>query len=319
MTLVFVSPLLLLLLPLTLLPFRKKAPRALPGSSLTPYASLPAGWRVTLSRFHPAIAALSLLLIILALAEPTLQKSTSITLRRGVNLMLAIDISASMQADDIKPRRIEVARTAAASFIQQRRDDNIGVILFSGVPFLLAPPTSDPAPVVDRLLRVEPDRIGSGTAIGDALAAASARLPQDQAGQSAVILMTDGTSNRGRITPLAAARAAAALGIRVYTIGFGSREGAFLPAINGSDPQKVSLDEQPLRTIAQLTAGRYFRATGATELDEVYRQIDTLEKTVLEVRQQLDREPLQPLLLMLAALVISLELILFRTLLRRVP
>ena len=322
MTLLFFSPLLLLLLPLALLPFVKRKPVALPLSSLAPYATLPASWRERVSRFHPLIAALGLLLLITALSEPTLEKKSQLTLRRGVNLMLALDISASMLADDIKPSRIEVARQTAADFIQRRQNDKIGIILFSGVSFLLAPPTDDPAPIIDRLLRIEPDKIGSGTAIGDALAAATARLPQrqpQQIGESAVILLTDGKSNRGRITPITAARAAAALNVRVYTIGFGSLAGAFLPAVAGNQPEKVVLDEEPLLKIAELTGGRYFRATDATELEQVYQQIDSLEKTDLEIRQQLEHEPLQPLLLRLAALLLTLELILFRIGLRRGP
>jgi Ca-activated chloride channel family protein len=321
MTLVFLSPLMLLLLPLALLPFVKKRPNALPISSLAPYSALQPGWRERISRYHPLLAALGLLLLITALAEPTLEKSSQVTLRRGVNLMLALDISASMLADDIKPSRIEIARKAAADFIQNRRNDKIGIILFSGVPFLLAPPTEDRAPIVDRLLKIKPDRIGSGTAIGDALAAAIARLPQQQQkqGQSAVILLTDGKSNRGRITPLTAARAATALGIKVYTIGFGSHAGAFLAPVAGNPPQKVVLDEEPLKKIAQLTGGQYFRATGATELEQIYRQIDTLEKVDLEIRQQVEREPLQPLLLKLAGLFLGFELILFRIILRRLP
>ena len=319
MTLVFLSPLLLLLMPLALLPFANKKPTALPISSLAPYAVLPAGWREKIARFQPLAAFLSIMLLIIAFAEPTMQKSTSVSTRQGVNLMLALDVSASMQADDIKPTRMVVARKAAADFLDSRKDDKVGVILFSGVPFLLAPPTDDQAPVIERLLRIEPDQIGSGTAIGDALAAAAARLPQSQAKQSAVVLLTDGTSNRGQITPLTAARAAATLGIKVYTIGFGSHEGAFLPAFMGQPPQKVVLDEAPLQQIAELTGGRYFRATGVSELEQVYRQIDGLEKAVLEISQEITRKPLQPEFLKLLALLIGLELILFRIVLRRMP
>ncbi len=319
MSLILLSPLMLLLLPLALLPFGRKRPAALTISSIAPYSALPSGWRERLSRWQPTVACVGLLLLIIALAEPTMKKSTEVTLRRGVNLMLALDISASMQADDIQPSRMVAARKTAADFLAGRQDDKVGVILFSGVPFLLAPPTDDQAPVIERLLEVEPDQIGSGTAIGDALAAAAARLPQAQTMQSAVILLTDGTSNRGQITPLTAASAAAALGIKVYTIGFGSHAGAFLPPFKGSPPQKVVLDEVPLQQIAQLTGGRYYRATGRSELAQVYRQIDGLEKAVLEIRQQITHKPLQPLLLTLAALLFGFDLILFRVILRRLP
>ena len=121
--------------------------------------------------------------------------------------------------------RMQVARQTAADFLRRRRDDRIGVVLFAGVPYLLSPPTLEREPVVTRLLATEADRPGSGTAIGDALAAALGRLKDSPSHSRAVILLTDGTSNRGRVTPEAAARAAAALGIRVYTIGFGSRIG----------------------------------------------------------------------------------------------
>lgn len=319
MTIDFLAPLMLLLLPLGLIPLHKGRPSALPASSLEIFSGLRSGWREKLARLQPPAAILGLLLLITALSEPVLEKATPVTLRRGVNLMLAVDVSASMQADDIKPTRMQVARKAAADFVRKRQDDNVGIILFSGVPFLLSPPTDNPAPVVDRLLQIKPDRIGSGTAIGDALAAATARLPLQQANQSAVVLLTDGRSNRGRITPLAAARAAAALGIRVYTIGFGSQEGAYLPAQNGRPAQKVVLDETPLKTIAALTDGQYFRATGAAELEQVYDRINRLEKADLELSQQIDRTPLQPLLLRLVALLIGLELTLFRMLLRRIP
>ncbi len=319
MTLILLSPLMLLLLPLALLPFSKNRPAALPISSIAPYSALSAGWRERLSRWQPTVACIGLILLISALAEPTMEKSTEVAERQGVNLMLALDISASMQADDIKPTRMAAARKTAADFLENRQDDKVGVILFSGVPFLLAPPTDDQSPVINRLLKVEPDQIGSGTAIGDALAAATARLPQAQAKQSAVILLTDGTSNRGQITPLTAARAASALGIKVYTIGFGSQAGAFLPPFKGSPPQKVVLDEAPLQQIAELTGGRYYRATGQSELAQVYQQIDALEKAVLEIRQQITHKPLQPLLLMLVALLFGFDLILFRIVLRRLP
>jgi len=318
MSLVFLTPVWLLLLPCTLIPLWQR-PAALPVSSLQPLLEHPATWRIRLHALQMPLQIAVLTLIIIALAAPARQQQETNVIRQGVNLMLVLDISASMRADDIRPSRIAVARTAAADFISRRRDDRIGVLLFSGVPYLLSPPVLDAAPVIDRLLQVTADETGNGTAIGDALAAAAARLDTPGPGGRAVILLTDGTSNRGRLTPLAAARAAAGLDIRVYTIGFGRREGTLLPVIPGGQRQRVILDEAPLQQIADLTGGRYFRADDAVALDSVYRQIDALEKAPLATTTRIESQPLAPLLLQLAAALLLFELILFRLWLRRVP
>jgi Ca-activated chloride channel family protein len=316
--LTFLAPVWLLLLPCALLPFWQRSP-ALPISSLQPLTGLATGWRVRLHQWHRPLQMLVLALIIVALAAPARQRQETTVIRNGLNLMLALDISASMRADDIRPDRITVARNAAADFIERRQSDRIGVLLFSGAPYLLSPPVVEAAPVIDRLRQVAADETGSGTALGDALAAAAARLDLPGPGGRAVILLTDGTSNRGRLTPLAAARAAASLGIRVYTIGFGLRSGTLLPVIPGGQSQRVVLDEAPLQQIADLTGGRYFRATDSASLDAVYRQIDTLEKEPLATRTRLDTRPLAPLLLQAAAAFLLLELLLFRLWLRRIP
>jgi len=327
MTLAFEHPLLLALLPLALLPFRRSRRPALDCSSLAPLAGCAASWRSRLHRLQPALAALTLLLLLLALAGPVRQERTRQTLREGVDLMLALDVSASMRAQDVAPDRMHVARRAAADFLQRRRDDRVGVLLFSGVPYLLSPPTLERAPVIARLLATEADRPGSGTAVGDALAAAVARLKDSASRSRAVVLLTDGTSNRGRLTPLAAARAAAALGVRVYTIGFGSLEGGTVPltprgeALKLADgtPLQVELDEAPLREIARLTGGRYFRSGSEASLAEVYRLIDELETSPLEIRENVAEHPLAPLLCSLGACLLLLEFTIFRLWLRSVP
>ena len=178
-----------------------------------------------------------------------------------------------------------------------------------------------------RLRRIEADTTGTGTALGDGLAAALDRLKNSPAKSRAVILFTDGSSNRGRIAPLAAARAAAALGIRVYTIGFGSAAGAEIPLGPSGAPAKNAdgtilrgaLEEEPLREIARISAGRYFRADSDRALRAVYRQIDDLEKSPLEIRERVAERPLTKPLLQLAALLLTLEILLFRCWLRRWP
>jgi Ca-activated chloride channel family protein len=327
MKVVFLFPAALWLLPLALLPFLPRRRPALAVSSLAPLAAAAASWRVRLHRLQPWLAAAALLTALFALAEPVRQETTVERVREGVELMLALDISASMRAADIPPDRMRVAREAAADFLRRRTDDRVGVVLFSGVPYLLAPPTGDPAPVVARLLEAEADRPGTGTAVGDALAAAAARLKESTARSRAVVLLTDGASNRGRLSPLAAARAAAALGIRVYTIGFGSEAGGEVPAAAGGAPLRLpdgtplraELDEATLREVARLTGGQYFRAGSGAHLAEVYRRIDALEKSPLEIRERVTRTSLLPPLLATTAILTALDLLLFRAWLRRVP
>lgn len=312
------NPAWLLLLPCLLLPYWRR-PAAVPVSSLRPLADLPPSWRSRLHRAQKPLQALTLLLLILALAEPAWQTRSETATRIGRNLMLALDVSASMRADDIAPSRIAVARDTAADFLARRRNDRIGVVLFSGAPYLLSPPVFAAEAVIERLRQVTADETGSGTALGDALAAAAARLDPAAPGDRALILLTDGTSNRGRLDPLTAARAAARLGIRVYTIGFGLKEGTMLPIVPGGRRQRVVLDDQPLQQIAALTGGRYFRADDSRSLEEVYRQIDALESAPLATQSRIDSRPLLPWLLQLGAAALLLEIALFRLWLRRLP
>jgi Ca-activated chloride channel family protein len=296
-------------------------------SSLAPLAGLRRSWRERLSVMHPWLCTLALLPLLLALAKPVAEERFRQTVREGVELMLALDVSASMGATDVSPDRIGVAREAAADFLEGRRNDRVGVILFSGIPYLLSPPTLDKSPVAMRLRTTVADRNGSGTAIGDALAAALNRLKDSTATGKAVVLLTDGTSNRGRVTPRAAARAASALGIKVYTIGFGSAAGGEVPLGPAARPALLAdgttlrdvLEEEPLREIARLSGGRYFRADSGDSLAGIYRQIDALETSPLEIRERVERSPLTAPLLVLGALLTILELLLFRVWLRRVP
>lgn len=327
MTLSFLTPALLLLTPLALLPLLPRRREGIVLSSLAPLTGVPMGWRVRLAQLHPWWRALTLLLFLIALAGPVLGERTSTVVRRGVDLMLALDISASMSARDMLPDRMTVAREAASEFLLKRGDDRVGVILFSGSPYLLAPPSLEKGPLLARLQQTVADRSGSGTALGDALAAALAQLRNSPAKSKAVVLLTDGTSNRGRLTPLAAGRAAAALGVRIYPVGFGSEEGAEVPLgpageigrLADGTPLRDALEEGSLQEIARLSGGRYFRAASGDALKEVYRRIDALETTPLEIREHLVRQELAPLLLQLAAALLVLEIVLFRLWLRRVP
>ncbi|OGR33926.1 MAG: hypothetical protein A2005_08955 [Desulfuromonadales bacterium GWC2_61_20] len=327
MNLVLLHPSALLLLPLALLPLLPRRRPALLVSSLAPLDPLPPTWRTRLCAIEPYLAALTLVLVVVALGAPVQQERSRSTVREGVDLMLALDVSASLAARDIVPDRITAARNAAADFLERRSGDRVGVVLFAGVPTLLAPPLLDKGPVLARLRQVEVDPSGSGTALGDGLAAALDRLKNSPATSRAVILFTDGSSNRGRLAPLAAARAAAALGIRVYTIGFGSAAGAEIPFGAAGAPARHAdgtllrgaLEEEPLREMARISGGRYFRADSDAALRAVYTQIDALEKSPLEVRETVAETPLAPKLLAIAAVLLTLELLLFRAWLRRMP
>jgi Ca-activated chloride channel family protein len=316
MNMTFTLPWVFILVPLVVLPFLRQQPAALPFSSLE---ALPqqTTWRLRLDRGRPWLAAVIILLLISALAGPTREERVSETLRNGRNLMLALDISASMAASDLAPNRMTVARQEAIRFISKRNDDRIGVVLFSGIPYLLTPPTLSRDVILNRLQRVEADRRGSGTAVGDALSVALARLKDLPPESSAIILLTDGVSNRGHLAPMAAAQAAAALGIRVYTIGFGTEFGGDV-TLRGQ-ALHVALDEQELLDIAEQTGGRYFRATSGDELETVYRRIDALEKTSLVTTERIKRESLTPLLLKGLLIALLLEMLCFRSWLRRMP
>lgn len=327
MPMTFTSPQFLWLLGLALIPFIPRRRESSPLSSTEPLHRIRPTWRLRFSRLHSWCAALTITLLVLLLANPVQRESSRMTVREGVDIMLALDVSASLGATDIPPSRMIAARTAAADFLEERRNDRIGVILFSGVPILLSPPVLDKDHLLSRLRRVESDRSGTGTAIGDALATALDRLKDSPAQSKAIILLTDGNSNRGSITPRAAARAAAALGIRVYTIGFGTLEGSEIPLgttgapahLSDGTPLRAALEEEPLIEIARLTGGQYFRADSGKALRQVYQRIDSLEKSPLEVKDRITDHPLAPLLQRLVFLFLLAELLLFRLWLRIHP
>lgn len=323
----FASPLWLLALPLALLPLWPRQRSARLTSSLTPLHSLATSWRIRLLRLQTPLAVLTLLLLILALAGPQRLEKEEQAVRQGIDVMLALDVSASLGARDIPPDRLSVARDTAADFLAQRQNDRIGVILFAGVPTLLSPPVLDKGPLLHQLRQLKPDRLGSGTALGDALAAALDRLKDSDAASKVVILLTDGASNRGRVTPHTAALAAAALGVRLYTIGFGSAQGGEVPLDEtgriarreDGTPLLSALEEEPLREMARLSGGRYFRASSADLLRQVYEKIDALETSPLQIREIATEIPYRPFLLKLCGALLLLELLLFRLLLRLRP
>lgn len=230
-----------------------------------------------------AIAAL-----IVALARPQSVEEGSTSSNEGIDIAMAIDISTSMLAQDLKPDRIEAAKQVAGSFIADRQGDRIGLVAFAGEAFTLSPLTTDQGALQTMLGHLRSGIVEDGTAIGNGIATAINRLRESNAKSKVIILLTDGANNRGEIAPLTAAEIARSQGIRVYTIGVGTRGTAPYPTVDffGNPTvvqMKVEIDEKMLQQIADQTGGRYFRATDNDKLKAIYDEINQLEKSKVEI------------------------------------
>ena len=265
---------------------------------------------------------------VIALARPQTTNNWSTTQTDGIDIMLCMDVSTSMLAEDLKPNRIEAAKEVAIQFINGRPNDNIGLTLFAGEAFTQCPMTVDHAVLLNLLngMRVDMAQNGmieDGTAIGMGIANALTRLKDSKAKSKVVILLTDGTNNRGQMSPTTAADIAKSFGIRVYTIGVGTNGTARYPMPVAGRIEyinvPVEIDTKTLATIAKKTDGEFYRATNTEKLHEVYAKIDQLEKTKMNVKQYSKRyEAFVPFALV-AVLALLLELLLRHTLLRRIP
>ncbi|MDO4826558.1 MAG: VWA domain-containing protein [Bacteroidia bacterium] len=226
------------------------------------------------------IAALSL--IIVALARPRSSTQTDKIESEGIDIVLTMDVSTSMLARDFNPDRISAAKDIAIEFISQRPSDRIGIVVFAGESYTQCPLTTDRATLINLMKEVQTDLIEDGTAIGNGLATAVARMKDSDAKSRVVILLTDGVNNRGEISPQTAAEIAKTYGIRVYTIGVGANGTAPYPVMTPWGVQlqdvRVEIDEALLQDIARTTGGRYFRATDNTKLSEIYSEINRMEK-----------------------------------------
>ena len=263
-------------------------------------------------------------LIIVALARPQDVEEQSRTNAEGIDIMLAIDISSSMLARDFEPDRLTSAKEVAAEFVADRYGDRIGLALFAGESFTQSPLTTDKGTLQTLLMRLRSGIIEDGTAIGNGLATAINRLRESEAKSKVIILLTDGVNNRGEIAPLMAANIAADMGIKVYTIGVGTRGKAPYPAVDmfGNmvfQMMDVEIDEQTLEQIAQTTGGRYFRATDRDKLKSIYDEINSLEKSKVEITDlTIYHERFLPLLLLAIGLLVA-EFLLEKVVLKRIP
>ena len=318
MTIGFANPLALLLIPI-LLGWAWLARRR-PGASLlfsrTPTLDGIADVRTRrIARLPGWLRGGVLLALILALAAPRTGASVVDADAEGITIVLTLDISSSMLAEDFAPQnRLAVAKEKVASFVSGRQYDRIGLVAFAGEALTQVPVTID-YPVIHRALdqlQAGAGLLEDGTAIGTAIATAANRLRRAPGESRVMILMTDGENNRGQIDPLTAARAAAAYDIRIYTIGVGSEGVAPIPVASGPFGIQyanlpVHIDEALLTEIAQLSGGRYFRATNEAALDSIYGQIDRLEKSTVQVRRYIDYTPHHLPFLLLALGILAAE------------
>jgi Ca-activated chloride channel family protein len=267
------------------------------------------------------IAALSLLIVVLARPQ-TFDRETKKKVE-GIDIVLCLDTSTSMLAEDLKPNRVEAAKQVAAEFVKGRVSDRIGLVPFAGESFTQCPLTTDYSVLVSLLGDLRTGMVEDGTAIGMALATALNRLRESKAKSRVVILLTDGQNNRGELDPVTAAQAAQALGIRVYTVGAGTRGTAPYPVQTpfGKRYQNVpvDVDEDMLRQIATLTGGKYFRATSEKSLREIYHEIDQLERSSVDVQEYRRVAEMFTPWLAGALLCVVFEMLLSVTWLRKLP
>ena len=306
---------LLVALPLWWLWRRRRRSAAIVFSRVAALAKGPRAGR-GVARLLFVLRNLVLVAAIVALARPRSGARAEDVTSEGINIVIAFDISSSMLAQDFQPQnRLEVARQKVREFVGMRKSDRIGIVAFSGEALTQVPLTTDYPVVAAAINNLQPGQLEDGTAIGTAIATAANRL-KDAPGQSRVmVLLTDGVNNRGSIDPRTAARAAAALGIRIYAIGVGTEGMAPVPVGRGLfglryEMRPVEIDDALLTEVARLTGGRYFRARDAAALDRITREIDRLERVPVQTRTYVRFTELYRWPLVLAALALTVELVL---------
>lgn len=293
--------------------FSRRYP-SLTYSSTSYFKAMPGNWRAYGLWLVPVFLWSGYVLIVLALARPQYEHSRVERQAEGIDIVMAVDMSTSMKAEDLEPNRFEAARQVASDFIDGRVSDRIGLVGFARKSFTVCPPTLDYR-LIKRLLRdLEMGMIEDGTAIGMGLSTAVNRLKESRAESKVIILLTDGQNNSGEIDPVTAAELAQTYNIKIYTIGAGSKGSAPYPV---QDPLfgrqyrnvKVNIDEEMLRNIADMTGGRYFRATDTEELQSVYDEIDKLEKTEIDEMIYTDYEELYLRFLLPGIILLMLSLV----------
>jgi Ca-activated chloride channel family protein len=317
---------LLFIIPLLFWGNRKKT--GISYSSIAILQNLPVTTRLSPRIFLKILRVLAITLFVLALARPQTGKKFTEIPSAGVDIILAMDTSESMMGLDFKidgrqTPRLEVVKNVATEFVGRRSGDRIGVVVFGEEAYTLAPLTTDHSVVVDFISRIKSGMAGNKTAIGAGLGVAINRMKGLPGKSKIVILLTDGVNNSGRIPPLVAAQIAAQLGVKVYTIGAGSKGQVPYRVETPLGPQQIyrqaDLDEETLKRIAQRTGGKYFQATDTTSLQQTYQEIDTLEKTEVKVTEYTEYTDHYHWFLMAGIVALLMEIVLSQTLLRKLP
>ena len=318
--------LLLLIIPAILAYYfynRKRLTAEIRFSSTKVFQEMPKSYKHYLRYLPLALHMLALAALIIAIARPQKSDSWSNQTTEGIDIVMAVDISSSMLAEDLKPNRLRAAKKVATEFISSRRNDNIGLVVFAGESFTQCPLTVNHAELINLLNGIESGMIEDGTAIGSGLATAVNRIKDSKAKSKVIILLTDGSNNRGQIAPSTAGEIAKSFGIRVYTIGVGTRGMAPYPFQTPYGVQyqdvEVDIDEESLKNIAETTGGEYFRATDTKSLSSIYKEIDKLEKTKIEVKEFSKKEELYHWFVLVLVVCLIGEITLRNTVFKSIP
>jgi len=292
-------------------------------STLKAFHQTTPGWRLYSRHILFGLRLLAAIFMIIALARPQTNMSRQDISVEGIDIMLVTDISSTMLAEDLKPNRLEAAKEVAVQFISGRPDDRIGLVVFSGESFTQCPLTTDHAKLIALYNDIRFGMIDDGTAIGDGLATAVSRLKESKALSKVIILLTDGVNNMGALDPQSAAEIASLYGIRIYTIGAGTIGYAPAPVRTPFGMQyqqmEVKIDEPLLRKISSMTNGKYFRATNNKKLEEIYKEIDRLEKSKIDVTEFKRKKEEFLLFALISLILLGAETVLRYTLLRTLP
>lgn len=305
---------------------QRKANPSMRMSSISAFKGLSTSWKVYVRHFSFVLKLAALSCLIIILCRPQTYDKWSMSDTEGTDIVMAIDISASMLSRDLQPDRLEAAKKVASDFVAKRESDNIGLVIFAGEGFTLLPMTTHQATLLNTIHEISINMLDAdGTAIGDGIATAINRIKDGKAKSKSIILLTDGTNNSGVVAPLTAAEIAQKEGIRIYTIGLGTRGTAETPYAQGFGgellykPMPVTIDEESLKKVAQMTGGKYFRATDNDVLTSIFNEIDKLEKTKIDVKNFTNTQDNYMPWAWALLLLVLLNLTISYTMLRRIP
>lgn len=303
----------------------KKSQPALKMPETAKYRYVPKSFRIYLMHVPFILRIILLILVVIILARPQSKNTWSNTDVEGIDMMLAVDVSTSMLAQDFKPNRVEALKEIAKRFIETRPNDNIGLTVFAGEAYTQCPLTIDHSILMSLYETVDCQMAANGTledgtAIGDGIMNSLIRLRDSKAKSKVLILLTDGVNNRGNISPMTAAEIAKKNKVRIYTVGVGKNGMAMYPLpTGGTVMMPTEIDEKTMTDIAELTGGKYFRAKKNSELEEIYREIDKMERTKFNVTQYSKRNELYEPFAVAALIVFLLELLMRLVVLKRLP